>query len=153
MLAKLLPRMDGELLAEAPRPRLPWTRFLPPTALDEFARELAETLEACASIGSMNRIAEVVTAWKATAAIYADLGLDSERQRPLAGTDMRVARPTSGAEEVGTALRMLSGSSTSRAPRPAIRENQTRTGARLRTGLDHDATPRTRSPRRTCPRR
>ena len=99
VLAKLLPRMDSKLLAEALLPRLPWTRFLPPTALDEFAREFAETLEACASIGNMNRIAEVITDWKATAAIYADPALASDLQRSLAGTEVRVPRPTSGAEE------------------------------------------------------
>ena len=87
------------MLVEALRPRLPWARFLPPPALEEFAGEFAETLEACASIGNMNRIAEVLADWKATAEIYADPALASDLQRPLEGTDRRVPRPSSGAEE------------------------------------------------------
>ena len=93
VLAKVLPRMDVALLAEAVRPRLPWTRFLPLPALEEFGREFAETLEACASIGNMNRIAEVLADWKATAEAYADPALAAELRRPLPGADTLVPRP------------------------------------------------------------
>lgn len=99
VLAKALPGMDLTFLAEVLRPRLPWTRFLPAPALEEFAREFAETLEACASIGNMNRISEVLSDWKATAEIYADPALASDLRRPLPGTDTRVPRPARGAEE------------------------------------------------------
>jgi len=99
VLAKLMPRMERSLLTEALGPRLPWTRFLPAPALEEFCREFAETLEACASIGNMNRIAEVLADWKATAEIYADPELASDLQRPLPGTDIRPSRPASGSEE------------------------------------------------------
>ena len=99
VLAKLMPRMQRSLLVEALRPRLPWTRFLPPPALEEFGREFAETLEACASIGNMNRIAEVLADWKRTAETYADPALASDLRRPLPGTDTRVSRPARGAEE------------------------------------------------------
>jgi hypothetical protein len=99
VLAKVLPRMDPALLAEALRPRLPWSRFLPAPALEEFGREFADTLEACASIGNMNRIAEVLADWKVTAEIYADPLLASDLRRPLPGTDTRVPRPASGSQE------------------------------------------------------
>jgi hypothetical protein len=99
VLAKVIPRMERALLAEALQPRLPWTRFLPVPALEEFGREFAETLEACASIGNMNRIAELLVDWKATAQAYADPALASDLRRPLPGTDLRVPRPAGGSKE------------------------------------------------------
>ena len=99
LLAKILPRLEPALLAEALRPRLPWTRFLPAPTLEDFGREFADTLEACASVGNMNRIAEVLADWKATAEIYADPSLASDLRRPLPGSDKRVPRPASGSKE------------------------------------------------------
>jgi len=72
---------------------LPWIRFLPASAVEEFTRELGETLEACPTIGNMDRIAEVLAGWKATAEIYADPALANDLRRPLAGTGTRVPRP------------------------------------------------------------
>jgi len=86
-------------LAEALRPLLPWTRFLAPPALEEFCREFAEILQSCASIGKMNRVAEVIADWKATAEAYADPAVASDLQRPRPGADARVPRPAGGSEE------------------------------------------------------
>jgi hypothetical protein len=99
VLAKMLPKMGDDLLSTALKPRLPWTRFLPAPELATFAREFAETLEACASIGNMNRVGELLHDWKVTAEIYADPALAAELKRSLAGTTIRVPRPSGVAEK------------------------------------------------------
>jgi hypothetical protein len=99
VLSMVLPKMSEGLLAKALAPRLPWTRFLPAAELATFAREFAETLEACASIGNMNRVGELLRDWKATAELHADPALAAELRRPLAGTTVRVSRPSGGAEK------------------------------------------------------
>jgi hypothetical protein len=99
VLGMMVPKMGADLLSRTLAPRLPWTRFLPAAELATFAREFAETLEACASIGNMNRVGELLRDWKATAEIHADPALAAELKRPLAGTTIRVARPSGGAEK------------------------------------------------------
>jgi hypothetical protein len=64
-----------------------------------FIREFAETLEACASVGKMDRLGELVDDWKATAAVHADPALAAKLKQPLPGTHDRVPRPSRGAQK------------------------------------------------------
>jgi hypothetical protein len=86
--------MDDEL-----RPRLlegdaiPWLRFLPREAREEFLTELADTTAAAAELGVTAPVAQVVHEWQQTAAIYADPELRRELTRPLPGTGTRVPAP------------------------------------------------------------
>jgi hypothetical protein len=89
-VAELSPRLP-DLLAQ----RYPWIRFLPNDARQLFVREYVETLQACASIGNIARLDEVLHAWKATAEIHADPALHAELARPLpASSGARVPRPS-----------------------------------------------------------
>ncbi len=99
VLADALPTIDSieRIVADSLSERLPWLRLLPPDALGAFLREFAETLEACASVGNMGRLAEVLGDWKATASIYADPDLAADLKRPLPGTSTRVPRPSTAA--------------------------------------------------------
>jgi hypothetical protein len=99
ILADALPAVDSidRIIGDSLSERLPWVRLLPGDARKAFLHEFAETLEACASVGNMSRLAEVVGDWKATAAIYADPKLADDLKRPLAGTATRVPRPSPAA--------------------------------------------------------
>lgn len=79
--------------------RLPWLRLLPADVLAEFVREFAETLEACASVGEMSRLQDVLADWKSTASIYADPALTADLRRPLPGTSIPVPRPRAGVKK------------------------------------------------------
>jgi hypothetical protein len=85
-----LPARLPELLAQ----RYAWIRFLPAEGRSTFAREYVETLQACASIGNTARLDEMLTAWRATAEVYADPTLLARLSGPLpAPTGRRVPRP------------------------------------------------------------
>lgn len=89
-VSELPPRLP-ELLAQ----RYPWIRFLPEEARQGFVREYVETLQACASIGNVARLDELLHSWKATAEIHADPALHAELTRPLpTSTGARVPRPS-----------------------------------------------------------
>jgi hypothetical protein len=83
-------------LVEAIEPKLPWIRLLPPPGRAAFLREFAETLEACASVGNTSALAELVLAWKATAALHGHPELAADLKRPLPGTSTKVPRPNLG---------------------------------------------------------
>lgn len=94
LLAETLEVADAnKILQRALERRFPWMRFLPEDARQKFTREFVETLEACASIGNMARMTEVVHAWQSTAAVYADPKLLAELCRPLPGTKKQVPAP------------------------------------------------------------
>ncbi len=89
----LVPEVPARL-PEIMERRYPWVRFLPQDARQGFARELVETLQACASVDNPARLHEVLHSWKATAEIYADPALLADLVRPLpAPTGGRVPRP------------------------------------------------------------
>jgi hypothetical protein len=74
--------------------RFPWVRLLPADARDAFLCEFLAMLEACASVGNMTRLAELVSDWKATAEVYADPVLASELTKPIENpTSVLVPRP------------------------------------------------------------
>ncbi|MET8327671.1 hypothetical protein [Streptomyces sp. NPDC005181] len=62
----------AELLTRVFPEAFPWVRFLPQKAVQEFLLEFVETARASTSLGSLAPIAQVITAWKHTAEIYAD---------------------------------------------------------------------------------
>jgi hypothetical protein len=52
----------------------PWVRFLPPSDLDGFLDELAETLTALEDLDTNAPVFTLVTQWRHTAEVYADEG-------------------------------------------------------------------------------
>lgn len=95
LLGGMLSRMPAanDVLLDTLQGTMPWIRFLPPAARTDFARELLEAIEAGASVGTTAPFAEVLAAWKSTAAVYADPSLAAELTRPASGTDLAVKRP------------------------------------------------------------
>ncbi|MDZ4693508.1 MAG: hypothetical protein SGI86_00040 [Deltaproteobacteria bacterium] len=83
-----------EVAAEAAlASRYSWVHFLPADARASFLREFLTTVQACASVGNMTRLGEMIADWKATAEIYSDPKLVAELSRPLTGTGIPVPRP------------------------------------------------------------
>lgn len=66
---------------------LPWVTFLPPAERETFAKEAADTLRACASIGRYTAFADLIGNWRNTADIWSDstlaTALGSEVTEPL----------------------------------------------------------------------
>lgn len=83
----------SELLGELLESRFPWVRLLPAEERAAFAKELVDTLQACASVGKLARIEEIFREWKATAEIYADPDLAAKLKGPFDETDVKVRRP------------------------------------------------------------
>jgi hypothetical protein len=63
----------------------PWVRYLPEDARKEFAAEWLEALNAAASLGNNAEVEVVVSAWQATAEVYADPELYAILTRPHDG--------------------------------------------------------------------
>lgn len=53
----------------------PWVAFLPDHEKDRFARELMDTLRACASIGRFTAFENLIDSWTATAEVWSDSDL------------------------------------------------------------------------------
>lgn len=53
----------------------PWVRFLPEKEVREFLIEFIETARASTDLGTVSPIAQLITAWRHTAEVYADPGL------------------------------------------------------------------------------
>jgi len=62
-----------------------WLDVFPPAAVDEFAMEFARAAEAAADLGQWEVVAQMLRAWKATAAIEADPDLRARLTAPIAG--------------------------------------------------------------------
>lgn len=54
---------------------LPWVAFLPSADRETFAKESANTLRACASIGRYAAFSELIEDWRNTAEIWSDSAL------------------------------------------------------------------------------
>lgn len=65
----------------------PWVHFLPPDDLREFLDEFVGTLHACADLGNVAALGNVVNAWRETAEIHSDPELLSAAKAALDGTD------------------------------------------------------------------
>jgi len=50
----------------------PWVRFLPPEEVRAFVVELVDTLRAAEALDNPAPVVQVISAWKATAEVYAD---------------------------------------------------------------------------------
>ena len=73
---------------------IPWVTFLPASERDVFVREVVRTAEGAAELGSMAALAQVLTEWKATAAIHADPTLAIELKRPIGGIGPHITEPS-----------------------------------------------------------
>lgn len=99
-----LARLLGRVLAdETLRPRvadavatIPWVAFLPAADRVTFVEDVVRTAEGAAELGSMAALAQVLTEWKATAAIHADPILALELKRPIGDVGRLVAEPPAG---------------------------------------------------------
>lgn len=97
-----LARLLGRVLADDDlRPRfaeavaaIPWVAFLPATDRVNFVEDVVWTAEGAAELGSMAALAQVLTEWKATAAIHADPILAMELKRPIGDVGRLVADPS-----------------------------------------------------------
>ncbi len=99
-LARLLGRM---LAAEDIRPRfadavasIPWVAFLPADDQQAFVEDVVRTAEGAAELGTMAPLAQVLSEWKATAAVHADPLLAMELKRPIEDIGRLVTEPTAG---------------------------------------------------------
>jgi hypothetical protein len=63
--------------------RFPWLRLLPLDSREMFLKEFFETVEACASVGNMSRLSELVGDWKATAEVHSDSDLVLRLAQPI----------------------------------------------------------------------
>lgn len=82
------------LVTEALPSAFPWVRFLPKEDVQAFVVELVEILEAAESLGNPAPVAQVITAWRNTANVYADPELLAVLQQE--GEDLgRVDEPSS----------------------------------------------------------
>jgi hypothetical protein len=73
---------------------IPWLGFLPDEARSEFLVEFFRCAEASAELGTMAPLAQLLSEWQATAAIYADPQLLAELHRPSPGDGPPVPMPT-----------------------------------------------------------
>jgi Family of unknown function (DUF6247) len=64
---------------------LPWIRFLPDAAVDEFAAEFAATVHAAAAMNSLAPVSQLLAEWRHTAEVYADPELLAILTRPHEG--------------------------------------------------------------------
>jgi hypothetical protein len=91
-----------DIVARALQEHFPWIRFLPEGQTREFLDEFLATTRACAEVHNNQPLAEVISAWKSTAAIYADPSLVAELRRSLPGTDDVVPAPPRPPTESGS---------------------------------------------------
>lgn len=63
----------------------PWLRALPPQQVANFVIEYISAVRDAVQSGDVSPIQAVVTAWRKTAAVYADPELYRELTRPLSG--------------------------------------------------------------------
>ena len=75
------------------RSALPWTRFLPPADRDLFYVELFECVAGALELGTMAPVAQLLSEWRATAAIHADPELVARMRRPDVSEGAPVSRP------------------------------------------------------------
>jgi len=70
-----------------------WVDLLPQHAREEFLEEFLRTAEAAAEVGTHAPLAQLVRAWRETAAIYADPELFEQMTGPLPGDGGKVPEP------------------------------------------------------------
>jgi hypothetical protein len=94
LLAGVLRERGGaELIRQVLPSVLPWTRFLPPAAMDELAAEFVETTYAAAAMNNMAPISQLLVEWRHTAEVYADPELYAILSPPHEGDHGSVLPP------------------------------------------------------------
>jgi hypothetical protein len=94
LLAGVLRERGGaELIRQVLPSVLPWTRFLPATAIDEMAAEFVATSCAAAAVNNMAPISQLLVEWRHTAEVYADPELHAILSRPHEGDHGPVPPP------------------------------------------------------------
>jgi Family of unknown function (DUF6247) len=78
----LAERVGVELVRQALPAALPWVRFLPAAAIDEFAAEFAATVNAASSLYTVVPVSQLLTQWRHTAEVYADPELHAILSQP-----------------------------------------------------------------------
>ncbi|MEV4238479.1 MULTISPECIES: hypothetical protein [unclassified Nocardia] len=74
---------------------LPWTTFLPGSAVEDLLRQLVSTLQASVSIDNLAPVSQLLVEWRHTAEIYADPSLLEAATRKLGDDGGPVPRPES----------------------------------------------------------
>lgn len=83
VLSAIMAEMPETTASKLVLDAFPWSEFLTDTGRVEFAAALARALQVGAEIDSLAPAGQVVTAWKATAAIQADPNLTEALTRPI----------------------------------------------------------------------
>ncbi|WP_020574246.1 hypothetical protein [Actinopolymorpha alba] len=97
MLSAILrsPVLTSQLLLDLMRQTFPWIKFLPVEVLEEFIADLTETFEAAAALDNTAPVAQTISAWKATAEVYADPEIATALLRGTTGDHGPVPEPES----------------------------------------------------------
>jgi hypothetical protein len=86
----------SETFGKAMATEFPWLKVLPPHEIRTFLIEFTETMLAAAEISQWALVDQLVTQWKATAAIYADPELAADLRRPIHDDHGPVPSPGDG---------------------------------------------------------
>ena len=78
-LAHLAPNQAADVLRE----EFPWVDLLPATEVGAFVIEFVRAVQASAELGRWNALAQVISEWKATAAVHADPELLASLRTPV----------------------------------------------------------------------
>ena len=84
-LRNALAHLPVEDALEALTEEFPWVDLLPEADRRQFAEDFVRAVRASADLGQWTVLTQVLTEWKATAAIHADPALVEELTRPLDG--------------------------------------------------------------------
>jgi hypothetical protein len=90
-------RAGADLIRQVLTSVLPWTRFLPPGAVDSMATEFLETASAAAAVNNMAPISQLLVEWRHTAEVYSDPELYARLSRANEGDHGPVPRPEAAA--------------------------------------------------------
>ena len=93
-LRNALAHLDGAVAADVLVEEFPWVDLLPDAERLRFVADFVRAVGASAELGRWAVLAQVVTEWKATAAVHADPALVVELSRPLDGDFGPVPAPT-----------------------------------------------------------
>jgi hypothetical protein len=81
----LVAHVPARELAVSLLDELPWLDLLPGSAQQSFFTDFARAFEASAELGKWSLLHQLLTEWKATAAIYADVELADHLTGPIDG--------------------------------------------------------------------
>jgi hypothetical protein len=85
VVRNLVVHVPVQQLAESLMDELPWLDLLPPDGQQAFFTEFARALVTSAELNEWSSLRQLLTEWKATAAIYADAELVKRLSGPIEG--------------------------------------------------------------------